>query len=243
MSQKPKSLAHPFRLALLAGSLVLLSGCVTANTLAQIGLRTDRIAAFERAVSNGDELIVHYRVNTYAGTSTTMMGREVASGLAKWSRVDLRTVAWAPLTVGAGGAPAEVRLTIEDGPAPTLGAGYAEVPILTIPLAYWVDSGLRIRTRAEMVPRLLSTAESHPLSLHQYEHRLGPAETFSVLVRRDATGRLVHNDRVRPLQRDYQAWWAIPARVAAAPLVLIVDVLLVSPLFLLCRALDCHLHI
>jgi hypothetical protein len=121
---------------------------------------------------------------------------------------------------------------MEAGP-PALGAGYAAVPVLTIPREY-LNSG----TRA--TGHVLSTAAPYPLSLHQYEHRDPVMSTFAVLVRREADGRLVHNSRVPPPKRDYDTSWAVPARIAAAPFIAI-GYVLISPILLICQLAHCHI--
>jgi len=218
-------------LTLLAGLLLLVSGCATASYLPQIGARNDRVDAFDRATSNGEELILFYRVATYKGSGR--LGRTAVAGdITKWSRVNLRELTWTPLSPEepVGGA-RRIALAIEDGRPPDLGAGYTEVPILTTPPT--------LHRSSEIVPQLLLQAEPHPLSLHQSIVPEGRVPTRLVLVRRDGAFQMQAVSFEMPY-RETSAWWAVPARIGAAPFILIGDVLL-SPFYLVCKLGDCDL--
>jgi hypothetical protein len=54
-----------------------LSGCITYGYLPQIGSRVDQISRYDQILLNQDDMLIFYRISTYAGT------QEVASDLPK----------------------------------------------------------------------------------------------------------------------------------------------------------------
>jgi hypothetical protein len=216
--------ARLVRLGLLGGSLLLLSGCVSLLYLPTIGTRTEQVAVYERAVSNGNEFIVYYQTDTHAG-NYRVTGRRVAAGAARWSRIDLRTVSWIALAELTSSSPrTAVTLTIEDGPRPALAAGFEEVAIVTIPTD-------KVPRDPELLSYLVSATAPHAFSFVQFDE--GRGHRNALLVRRDSRDVLMCNNRVSPPHRDYDAWWAIPARIVLAPFAVAADVLL-SPFYLGC---------
>jgi hypothetical protein len=225
-----KSLRYVFGPSVVITSLIVLSGCVTGMLLPIVGDRSDYLTHIARVVTNGQEVILFYRMSVYA----KMGGDEVESNVPKWSRFDLQRLGFRPLVWnGRVGMSVETRLNIEDGQPPVLDSSYKEVPVLTIPAEN--------RTINEKyVQDLAAAAEPYELSIHIPTVPTGPIQAYLILVdnRKRENGPPEYNDRIRPPMRDYQASWAIPARAGLAPAAIGADVLL-SPAYLACVALGC----
>lgn len=221
-----------FELGVFITSGVLLAGCATGILLPKVGNRSDQLTYIDRVASNGQEVILFYRVSIYAG-SLRIGGREVESGVPKWSKLNLQTLELRSLVWRGVSTSTEFRLDIEDGQRPVLDSSYKEVPILVIPAENRIQN-------EKYVQDLAAAAQPYELSIHIQYTGEGPIHSYLILIdnRKREGGPPQYNDRIRPPMREYQAWWAIPARVALAPIAIGTDLLL-SPVYLACLALGC----
>jgi hypothetical protein len=183
-----------------------LSSCISMSYLPEIGARQDERPVIERAVATdaGAAVLVSYRA-----TTTDVGGRVVAFDVPRWSRIDLDALSWRQPAEDRDGPRPCARVDVERTKPPAVFASFdRDVPVLPVSSAVvGSDGGTR---------ELVTRATPYPISIH-------PRLTYGtiMIVRNDRAS--MRNAEVCLTSRRYDAWWAVPARIVAAPLIAVAD--------------------
>ena len=196
------------RTSLLLAAVGAASGCVTMSLLPEVGERRDERPVLERAVATNDSMLVFSRV-----TTTSRDGGVIAYDVPRWSRIDHPTLSWLRLTEVRDRPGPCRKVGVERTPRPEVTMPpQVEVPILPV-------SGATVVGASRGSQSLIELARPYPISVHpRLTHGM-----FTIVQHDPSDPATLRDADVCLAPSSYDAWWAMPARVALAPVTIAAD--------------------